>query len=75
MSNQYPDYIMEILRQRNDLEPDDNSEDVVILDKTNPQRAFNEVMAWRFGSAGWGYEIINIIKACGGNVVWSKKTP
>lgn len=58
--NKYPEYIMQDLRQRRGLEPDDTSEDKDI-NTLSPNEAFYEVCQWD-GLLGYDSTIKNWIK-------------
>lgn len=45
MANRYPDFVMETLRQRLDLEADDTSRDYE-LNMYSPSEAFEEMLNW-----------------------------
>lgn len=54
-NNTYPEYIMKKLRQRRNLEEDDNSQDENIL-KMSKQRVLDEVCNWE-GLINYGRSI------------------
>lgn len=64
--NEFPEYIMAILRQRLDLEADDTSRDVEI-NSYSCSEAFEEVLAWQgiIGYArhikGWIEDIYGVV--------------
>lgn len=60
-TNRYPEYIMEYLRQRNDLDEYDISEDAE-LNKLEPCRVFSEVCKWNGLTGGYAEEIKGWIK-------------
>lgn len=60
----YPDYIMEILRQRKGLDEIDDSKDELIS-KTHPLEVFEEVLGWELGDSSWASTIIGWLKDCG----------
>ena len=61
MENTYGKEVMEALRQRRGLEPDDVSEDVDIMNMAK-QDAFNEYCAWNGLLRGYGYSLLNVVE-------------
>lgn len=57
----YSKKIMEALRQRRELEPDDTSEDMKIMSMAK-QDVFNEYCQWNGLLGGYGYDLLNIIE-------------
>jgi hypothetical protein len=55
MKNKYPDYMMEIFRQRDDLDINDTSKDN-IYNNYSPKKAFKEMCEWE-GLIGWSEQI------------------
>lgn len=53
--NRYPEHIMQMLRQRRNLEPLDTREDNSI-NALSPSEAFSEVLLWE-GFDGYDYKI------------------
>lgn len=60
MENKFPENIMEILRQRRDLEYVDTSEDEVI-NTYSAKMALDEVVGWELGG-GWASTIIDWVE-------------
>jgi len=59
--NRYSDYIMSILRQREDLEVDDTSMDK-LFNTYSPTKVFSEVCQWEGLLGGWDVAIKNWIR-------------
>lgn len=55
----YPDYIMQNLRMRLDLEPDDTSEDEKIM-RMSKKKTVEEYFAWN-GIIGYGSSMIDVV--------------
>lgn len=60
MSNQYPEYIMKILREMNDLDPNDHLYDGA-LQSMGRREVFAKVLEWE-GIIGYDYTILNWIR-------------
>jgi hypothetical protein len=61
--NTFPEYIMEMLRQRRRLKKDDTSEDALI-NQYSSTGAFKECVGWKIGD-GWADEILGWMESCG----------
>lgn len=61
MENTYGEKVMEALRQRRGLWPDDISEDTDIM-KMAKQDAFNEYCQWNGLLGGYGYLLLNVVE-------------
>ena len=60
MNQNYPEYILEILRERRGLEEDDKSIDEE-LQEMSPEEAFDEVVEWE-GLCGYSYWLLQCIQ-------------
>ena len=60
MSNQYPEYIMKILREMNDLDPDNHLHDGA-LQSMDRREVFAKVLEWE-GIIGFEYAILGWIR-------------
>ena len=60
MNNNYPEHILRVLRERNDLEEDDTSRDEE-LQMLTPEEALNECLEWE-GIDGYTSWILNVIR-------------
>lgn len=59
MNNNYPEYILRVLRERNDLEEDDTSMDEEFQNMA-PYRVLEECLEWE-GIIGYGHWLMSII--------------
>ena len=66
------DDIIDILRQRRGMEPDDTSDDADIR-TMKPRRAFEECCGWHLGDPQWAGEILRWIKGAGYTVMENKE--
>jgi hypothetical protein len=57
----YPEYILKMLRQRDELDEDDKSQDD-IYNRMLPDRVFEEICIWNGFLGGWHYSIKNWIR-------------
>lgn len=60
-SKTYNREVMEALRQRRGLEPDDASEDTDIMSMAK-QDVFNEYCIWNGSLGGYGYSLLNVVE-------------
>lgn len=56
--------IMDVLRQRRGLDPDDTSQDKLIQ-KMSARRAFDECCRWHIGPGDWASSILRWLRAAG----------
>lgn len=63
--------IMDVLRMRRGLEPDDTSQDDIIQ-KMTAREAFEECCGWHIGPGNWAGSILNWLKASGYTVTEDK---
>lgn len=56
--------IIDVLRMRRGLEPDDESEDALISEYT-PRKALQECCAWHIGDSAWSGEFLRWAGAAG----------
>ena len=66
-TNNFPPYVMRILRQRRRLDEDDESEDAQINALT-PEFAVKEICGWEFGDPRWANRFAGWIIDCKASV-------
>lgn len=59
-----PEYILKKIRQRNDFDIDDKSNDEE-FDSMSPLEKLHDVVGWEFGDPSWADQFIEWAKDCG----------
>lgn len=69
----YPNYVLEFVRQRQGLEPDDTSQDAKFNSKPG-KWVLRQMVGWSLGDSDWADVFLGWIEDCGGEIVWKDKS-